>query len=113
MSTIEVITIVMLFLISFGAFTIGYFQFKEKGILFNNAYFYASKEERATMNKKPHYRQSAIVFTSIGMIFLLNAVELLVRSGWLFIVVLGLMIFLIVYAIVSSVRIALKNKGSM
>jgi len=39
MSTIEVITIVMLFLISFGAFTIGYFQFKEKGILFNNAYF--------------------------------------------------------------------------
>ncbi len=112
MRTVEVITIVILFLISFGAFIIGYFQFKEKGILFNNAYLYASKEERATMNKKPHYRQSAIVFASIGFIFLLNAVELIVRSGWLFLVVLGLMILLIIYAIVSSVMIALKKKDS-
>lgn len=113
MRTVEVITIVILFLISIGAFIIGYFQFKEKGILFNNAYLYASKEERATMNKKPHYRQSAIVFASIGFIFLLNAVELLIRSGWLFLIVLGLMILLIVYAIVSSIMISRKNKGSV
>ena len=33
MQTIEVITLVILFLISFGAFIVGYFQFKEKGIL--------------------------------------------------------------------------------
>jgi len=109
MRTIEIITIVILFLIAFGSFVVGYFQFKEKGILFNNAYLYASKVERATMNKKPHYRQSAIVFASIGLIFLLNAVELIVRSGWLFIVVFGLMIFIIVYAIVSSVMIARKK----
>jgi hypothetical protein len=44
MRTVEVITIVILFLISFGAFIIGYIQYKEKGILFNNAYLYASKE---------------------------------------------------------------------
>ncbi len=113
MRTVEVITIVILFLISFGAFIMGYFQFKEKGILFNNAYLYASKEERATMNKKPHYRQSAIVFTSIGFIFLLNAVELLVRSGWIFLIVLVLIILLIVYAIVSSIMISRKNKGSV
>lgn len=109
MRTIEIITIVILFLIALGAFVAGYLQFKEKGILLNNAYLYASKEERATMNKKPHYRQSAIVFASIGLIFLLNAVELIVRSGWLFIVELGLMIFIIIYAIVSSVMIARKN----
>ncbi len=109
MRTIEIITIVILFLIAIGSFVVGYLQFKEKGFLFNNAYLYASKEERATMNKKPHYRQSAIVFASIGLIFLLNAVELIVRSGWLFIVELGLMIFIIIYAIVSSVMIARKN----
>ena len=113
MRTVEVITIVILFLISFGAFIMGYFQFKEKGILFNNAYLYASKEERATMNKKPHYRQSAIVFASIGFIFLLNAVELIFRSGWLFLVVFGLMMLLIIYAIVSSIMIARKNKGNV
>jgi len=108
MRTIEVITIVILFLISFGSFIVGYFHFKEKGILFNNAYLYASKEERGTMNKKPHYRQSAIVFVSIGVIFLLNAMELLIRSRWLFLVVFGLIILLIVYAIVSSILIAKK-----
>lgn len=113
MRTVEVITIVILFLISIGAFIIGYFQFKEKGILFNNAYLYASKEERATMNKKPHYRQSAIVFTLLGVIFSLIAVELLVRSGWLFLIDLVLIILLLVYAIVSSVMIARKNKGSV
>lgn len=113
MGTVEVITIVILFLISFGAFTIGYFQLKEKGILFNNAYLYASKEERITMNKKPHYRQSAIVFASIGFIFLLNAVELIVRSGWLFLIVLVLIILLIIYALVSTYMIARKNKGSV
>lgn len=38
------------------AFVISYFQFKEKGFLFNNAYLYASKAERETMNKSPYYR---------------------------------------------------------
>lgn len=113
MRTVEVITIVILFLISIGAFIIGYFQFKEKGILFNNAYLYASKEERATMNKKPHYRQSAIVFTLLGVIFLFYAVTLIFRSGWLFLIDLVLIILLLVYAIVSSVMIARKNKGSV
>jgi len=100
---IEIITIVILFLISFGSFVVAYFQFKGKGFLFNNAYLYASKEERATMNKKPFYRQSAIVFALIGLIFLLNAVEVIVNSGWLFIIMVGLMIFIVIYAIVSSV----------
>jgi len=103
MRMIEIITIVILFLISFGSFVVAYFQFKEKGLLFNNAYLYASKEERATMNKKPFYRQSAIVFALIGLIFLLNAVEVIVNSGWLFIIMVGLMIFIVIYAIVSSV----------
>jgi len=103
MRMIEIITIVILFLISFGSFVVAYFQFKGKGFLFNNAYLYASKEERATMNKKPFYRQSAIVFALIGLIFLLNAVEVIVNSGWLFIIMVGLMIFIVIYAIVSSV----------
>ncbi|MBF4691515.1 DUF3784 domain-containing protein [Fusibacter sp. Q10-2] len=45
---------------SITAFIISYMQYKEKGFLFNNAYLYASKKERNEMNKKPHYRQSAL-----------------------------------------------------
>jgi hypothetical protein len=52
-----------------------------KGILFHNAYIHASREERNKLNKKPRYRQSAIIFTATGIIFLLNAVEMIVRSG--------------------------------
>ncbi|PKM93110.1 MAG: hypothetical protein CVU84_17525 [Firmicutes bacterium HGW-Firmicutes-1] len=108
MRTIEVIALVILFIISLGSFVVGYFQFKEKGILFNNAYLYASKEERNKMNKKPHYRQSAIVFVVIGIIFLLNAIEMIIRSGWIFHVMIGLMILLIIYAIISSIIIERK-----
>lgn len=69
MQTMEIITLVALFLVALGALILSYFQFKEKGILLNNAYIYATKEERRTMNKKPYYRQSAIVFFQIGIIF--------------------------------------------
>ena len=31
-------------------------QFAEKGFLFNNAYLFATKDERAKMEKKPYYR---------------------------------------------------------
>ena len=37
-------------------------SFKEKGFLFNNAYIWASKQERDAMDKKSYYRQSAIAF---------------------------------------------------
>ena len=110
MRTIEVIVSIILFFISLGSFFIGYFQFKEKGILFNNAFLYASKEERKRMNKKPHYRQSAIVFVTIGIIFLLIALEMFVRSGWIFYVMIGLIIFLVIYAIISSIIIE-KNRA--
>lgn len=110
MTTIEIIIIVILFFISLGSFFVGYLQYKERGILFNNAYIYASKEERKKMNKRPHYRQSAIVFAIIGIIFLLNAMDMIVRSGWIFYVTIGLIIVLIIYAITSSIIIQRKHK---
>jgi len=108
MQTIEIITLVTLFLTSVGAFVMSYFQFKEKGFLLNNAYIYATKEARKTMNKKPHYRQSAIVFFQLGIIFLLIAIEMLLDTGWILGIVIGLMILLIIYAITSSIKILKK-----
>ncbi|MCD4714813.1 MAG: DUF3784 domain-containing protein [Clostridiales bacterium] len=105
MHTNEVITLVVLVLISLIFFVLGYFQFKEKGVLLNNAYIYASKEERKQMNKRPHYRQSAVVFVMIGIMFLFNAIEMFFKSGWLYYFSIGLIILLIIYAIVSSIMI--------
>jgi len=61
------------------------------------------------MDKKPHYRQSAIVFLLISVIFLLNAIEVFLGSGWIFYIVLAVIAVTIIYAIVSSVLIETKK----
>lgn len=83
-------------------------SFMEKGFLFNNAYIYASKQEREKMNKKPHYRQSAIVFLLIGLSFLLNALAVLLKAHWLFYIGVAVVIITIIYAIISSIIIEKK-----
>ncbi len=106
----EIITAIILFLISAFAFFMSIRSFNEKGFLFNNAYIYASEQERAKMNKKPHYRQSAIVFLLIGLIFSLNAFAVLFKSNWIFYIAAAIMILALVYAIVSSIVIEKSNK---
>ncbi|WP_290759794.1 DUF3784 domain-containing protein [Anaerostipes sp.] len=108
----EIIITVVLVFISASAFIISYFSFKEKGFLFNNAFLWASKQERRDMDKKPHYRQSAIIFFLLGFIFLLNAAEVFFDSGWLFYIVLALLILTIIYAVVSSILIERKNRAA-
>jgi len=78
--------------------------------LFNNAYIYASKQERKNMDKKPHYKQSGIIFVSIGIIFLIDAIDIILQTGWLLYLVIGVAIVAIVYAIVSSVMIEKRKK---
>ncbi len=58
---------------------ISIFQFMEKGFCFNNAYLYASKEERKTMDKSPHYRQSAIVFMLLFFSFVASGIYAITR----------------------------------
>ena len=79
-------------------------QFKEKGFLFNNAYIWASKQERRTMDKKPHYRQSGIAFALIAALFFFMALECVLFTGWLWLIAGLLAVAVLVYAIVSSVK---------
>ena len=106
----EIICASILFLISAFAFFVSIRSFMEKGFLFNNVYIYASKQERETMNKKPHYRQSAIVFLLIALIFLLNGLRMLLKIDWIFYISVAVMIITLIYAIVSSITIEKNNK---
>jgi len=101
----ELIGAAVLFLISALAFLLSIRSFQEKGFLLNNAYLYASRQERETMDKKPHYRQSAIVFLLLGCIFLLNGLRVLLKAPWIFYAVLVLVIVTLGYAIVSGIRL--------
>ena len=62
------------------------------------------------MDKTPHYKQSGIVFVFIGIIFLINAIDIILQTGWLIFLVIGVAIVAIVYAIVSSVIIEKRKK---
>ncbi len=79
-------------------------QFNEKGFLFNNAYIFASQEEREKMDKKPFYRQSAIIFTLLTALFSCIELETVLKTGWLFWAGGSIMIAALIYAIISSVK---------
>ena len=106
----EIIIASILFAVSVFLFFMSVRSFMEKGFLFNNAYIYASKQEREKMNKKPHYRQSAIVFLLLGLIFLLNALAVLLKVNWIFYIGVAVVAITLIYAIVSSIIIEKTNK---
>ena len=93
-----------------GAFVISWFQFREKGYLFNNAYFWASQEERRRMDeskksKKPYYQQSGIAFMLMGIFCLIFSAYIVTESVWMLAAFWLAVILAVVYAVVSSVKI--------
>ena len=107
----EIIVACLLLLIAAGLLLIAVFSFMEKGFLFNNAYLYASLEERERMDKKPYYRQSAWVFLCLAVAFLLLAAALMLRWAWLYSMTGLLMTGTVAYAVISWVRIEKKKNG--
>ncbi|MCI8673471.1 MAG: DUF3784 domain-containing protein [Lachnospiraceae bacterium] len=101
----EILTAAIPFVMSAAALIISIRSFLEKGFLLNNAYIYASKQEKMRMDKSPHYRQSGIVFLLVGMIFLLIGIQALLDVKWIFYVEAILVIAAAIYAVVSSVMI--------
>ena len=106
----EIIIPSILFAVSVFLFFMSVRSFMEKGFLFNNAYIYASEQEREKMNKKPYYRQSAIVFLLFGIVFLLLALAVLLEAYWISFVGVAVVIITLIYAIVSSITIKKNNK---
>ena len=110
MTTGQIVCCVIFLALAIGAFVISGLQFMEKGYLFNNAYFWASQEERKRMDenkesKRPHYRQSGFAFLLIGLLFLIAAVHIATGWRWMFAVLILAVITAVVCAVVSSVLI--------
>ena len=94
-----------MFIVSAVLTVLGFLQFGERGFLFNNAYIYASEEERKTMNKKPYYKESATIFCILCAIFLVIGLSLVLQNDKLSLLELPLIVGAIIYAIVSTVKI--------
>lgn len=101
---------IFLVALAIGVFVISYLQFQERGYLFNNAYLWASKEERRQMDenkerKKPHYRQSGFTFLFLGTGFFALAIYSVTYWTWPYITFWSLMIIAAIYAVISSIQI--------
>ena len=106
------VTAIIMYVVSVAFLLLSVRSFFQKGFLLNNAYIYSSKNEREKMNKKPYYRQTAVVLLLIGAIFALNGTALLFELDKLYIVVGALLFVAVVYAIVSSVIIEKRKNRS-
>lgn len=85
-------------------------QFAKKGFLFNNAYLWATREERAKMDKKPYYRQSAIVFCFLSAVFFVSGLSIALQVEKLLLLEIPLAIGAVIYAIISSIKIEKQTK---
>ena len=105
-------TAVLLLILTAASAALSVLQFLHKGPPLNNAYLYASKKERAAMDKGLYYRQSGVVFALINLIFGVVALSLLLENNKLLILEALLVAITLIYAIVSSVKIEKKKKRS-
>ena len=110
MVTAKIVSSLILFALAIGLFLISYLHFMEKGNLLNNAYIWASKEERRKMDenkesKKPYYRQSGFAFLLLGISCLVLVACVAIGWKWLYAVFTLAVIIAVVYAVVSSVKI--------
>ena len=105
MTTTELIVAIIAFVPAVIAAFISVRQFMEKGFLFNNAYIWASKTERERLDKKPYYRQSAIVFCLLSAVFLVVGISIIFQSSKIQLLEIPLIGAVLVYAISSSVII--------
>ena len=106
----DIIVAIILLAVSLLLFAVSIRSFLERGFLFNNAYLYASQKERETMNKKPYYRQSAVIFFMMGMIFLLIGIAILLNAFWITYIAEAIILVILVYAVASSIAIEKENK---
>ncbi len=105
MTTGELITLIIVLFLAGVLLLLSIRSFLQRGFLLNNAYLYASKEGRETMNKKPYYKQSAIVFCILSVVFLVIGLSIVVQEDKILLLEIPLTGGVITYAIVSTVKI--------
>ena len=110
MTSAELIMTIVVFILAGVWLLVGILSFFEKGFLLNNAYIYASKAERKAMDKKPYYKQTAIVFCIMSLMFIIIGLSVVLKSSTIALLDIPVAAAAIIYAIVSAVLINKKTK---
>ena len=107
MSTTEIVTVFILFVLAFTAFIVGAMQLKCRGPLLNNLY---PGDRTDKPDPKPYYRQSGVAITLVGVIMLVNAAAIFFHSSKLFLVNAVLLPVTVIYVLCTAVLMGEKNK---
>ncbi len=108
MTTAELIVAITVFVLAGILAILSICHFAEKGFLLNNAYIWASEEERKKTDKRPLYRQSAIIFCLLSAVFIVMGISVVFQNGKIQLIEIPLLICTFIYAIVSSVKLTKK-----
>lgn len=109
MTTSELLFAILVLIIAGILFVLSIRSFNNRGFLLNNAYIYASKEERDKMNKKPYYKQTAVVFLLLCFVFIIIGVSIILQNSKINLLEIPLIAGAIIYAILSTKRINKKE----
>ena len=107
---VEIVASCIFFLLAVVLLFMGLRSWQCRGLLLNNAYLHASQKQREQMDKKPYYRQTAVSFWMLSVVFLLDGFATLLQASWISYIVYTFILLTIAYAIVSSVLITRKKK---
>lgn len=110
MTTAEIIISVFVFALAGLLIFLSVRSFLQKGFVFNNAYILASETERERMNKKPYYRQTAIVFCLLSIVFIIIGLSVILKNYQLALSEIPVIAILLIYVIASTIRIGRQNK---
>ena len=110
MTAAELIIAIVLFVISGILMLLGIRSFAERGFVLNNAYIFASEQERKRMNKKPYYRQTAVVFFLLSAIFTIIGSSVVLQNQLIGLLDIPVVAGALIYAVVSSLRIGKEEK---
>lgn len=109
MNKVELVAGIINFIIAVACAFISIKHFMEKGFLLNNAYIFASKKERKILDKKPYYRQSAIIFCLLFFVFIIIGISITSNNYKFELLEIPLLSGTLIYTIISSIKIE-KNK---
>ncbi len=84
------------------------FTARGKGPILSNTYRWMTKEQREKADKKAEYRLMTVIFGALSGVFLFACIGIFTDILYFFCVSAALIVFVVIYAIVDSVR-SMKN----
>ena len=110
MTTAELVIAIVMFVIAGILVLLSIRSFLQRGFILNNAYIYASKEERDSMNKKPFYRQTAIVLCLLSIVFIIIGLLVILQNNKIELLQIPVIVGAVIYTVVSTIRINRQTK---